>query len=133
MEEVSVRELRNYGGQILDRVEGGESMTITRDGTPVALLSPLPTPRLSAAALLERTLAIQRKLYGPGHPVVGRSLYNLACVRSRQGNAEAALGHLREAMDAGWASPLILDDPDLDGLRGDPRFETILAEVKARL
>ncbi len=54
MEEVSVRELRNYGGQILDRVEGGEAMTITRDGTPVALLSPLPTPRLSAAALLER-------------------------------------------------------------------------------
>lgn len=54
MNEVSVRELRNYGGQILDRVEGGESMTITRDGTPVARLTPLPTPRLSAAALLER-------------------------------------------------------------------------------
>ena len=29
-------------------------MTITRDGTPVARLSPLPTPRLSAAALLVR-------------------------------------------------------------------------------
>lgn len=29
-------------------------MTITRDGTPVALLSPFPTPRLSAAALPER-------------------------------------------------------------------------------
>lgn len=54
MNEVSVRELRNYGGQILDRVEGGESMTITRDGTPVARLSPLPTPRLSASALVER-------------------------------------------------------------------------------
>ena len=54
MEEVSVRELRNYGGQILDRVEGGESMTITRDGAPVALLTPLPNPRLSAAALLDR-------------------------------------------------------------------------------
>lgn len=54
MQEVSVRELRNYGGQILDRVEGGESMTITRDGTPVAVLSPLPNPRLSAAALLDR-------------------------------------------------------------------------------
>ena len=54
MSEVSVRELRNYGGQILDRVEGGESMTITRDGTPVARLSPLPTPRLSASALVER-------------------------------------------------------------------------------
>ena len=54
MQEVSVRELRNHGGQILDRVEGGECLTITRDGTPVALLSPLPAPRLSAAALLER-------------------------------------------------------------------------------
>ena len=29
-------------------------MTITRDGTPVALLSPLPTPRLSSVALLAR-------------------------------------------------------------------------------
>ena len=49
-----MRELRNFGGQILDRVGGGESMTITRDGTPVALLSPLPTPRLSSVALLAR-------------------------------------------------------------------------------
>ncbi|MDP4803829.1 MAG: type II toxin-antitoxin system prevent-host-death family antitoxin [Candidatus Nanopelagicales bacterium] len=54
MEEVSVRELRNYGGQILDRVEGGESMTITRDGKPVARLIPLPHPRLTSTALLER-------------------------------------------------------------------------------
>jgi len=51
--EVSVRELRNYGGQILNRVESGESMTITRDGTPVAVISPLRQPRLSATALLE--------------------------------------------------------------------------------
>ena len=48
-----MRDLRNYGGQILNRVEGGESMTITRDGSPVALLTPFPQPRLSAAALLE--------------------------------------------------------------------------------
>lgn len=54
MEEVSVRDLRNFGGQILDRVAGGESLTITRDGTPVAVVSPLPTPRLSAAALFEQ-------------------------------------------------------------------------------
>ncbi len=53
MNEVSVRDLRNYGGQILNRVEGGETMTITRDGSPVALLTPFPQPRLSAAALLE--------------------------------------------------------------------------------
>lgn len=49
-----MRELRNYGGQILDRVAKGESMTITRDGTPVALIGPLPSPRLTAEALVER-------------------------------------------------------------------------------
>ena len=54
MEAISVRELRNYGGQILDRVEKGESVTVTRDGTPVAVLSPLPAPRLSSVALLAR-------------------------------------------------------------------------------
>ena len=60
MDEVSVRDLRNYGGQILNRVEGGETMTITRDGSPVALLTPLPQPRLSAVALLESWKNIPR-------------------------------------------------------------------------
>ncbi len=54
MDTVSVRDLRNYGGQILDQIEGGESMTITRDGVPVAMLSPLPRPQLSAAALIKQ-------------------------------------------------------------------------------
>lgn len=60
MNEVSVRELRNYGGKILDRVEGGETMTITRDGSPVALLTPIPQPRLSATALLENWKNVPR-------------------------------------------------------------------------
>ena len=38
---VTVRELRNQGGQVLDRVLAGEQLTITRDGQPVAELSPL--------------------------------------------------------------------------------------------
>jgi prevent-host-death family protein len=54
MNEVTVRELRNYGGQVLTRVEAGEAMTVTRDGTPVARLTPLPQPRLNARALLDR-------------------------------------------------------------------------------
>jgi len=60
MNEVSVRDLRNYGGQILNRVEGGETMTITRDGSPVALLTPFPQPRLSATALLENWKNVPR-------------------------------------------------------------------------
>ena len=53
MREVAVRDLRNYGGQILDRVEAGETVIVTRDGKAVAQLAPLPRPRLNATALLE--------------------------------------------------------------------------------
>ena len=54
MAQVSIRELRNHGGDVIDRVLQGEQALITRDGKPVAELRPLPSPRLSGAALLER-------------------------------------------------------------------------------
>jgi prevent-host-death family protein len=54
MTEVAVRDLRNHGGEILDRVAGGESLTVTRDGRAVAELRPLPRRPLPAVLLLER-------------------------------------------------------------------------------
>ena len=51
---MSIRELRNHGGEIVDRAAAGERITITRDGKPVAELSPLP-PALSAEVFLERS------------------------------------------------------------------------------
>jgi prevent-host-death family protein len=54
MTEVAVRDLRNHGGEILDRVAGGEVLTVTRDGRPIAELRPLPRRPLQAALLLER-------------------------------------------------------------------------------
>lgn len=41
MEEVASRELRNSTRSLLDRVECGETLTITVDGRPVAILAPL--------------------------------------------------------------------------------------------
>lgn len=52
--EVSIRELRNHGGEVVDRVAAGESLTVTRDGRPVAELHPLSRAPLSAESLLER-------------------------------------------------------------------------------
>jgi prevent-host-death family protein len=52
--EVAVRELRNHGGEILDRVARGESLTVTKDGHPVAELRPLERRPLPAGLLLER-------------------------------------------------------------------------------
>jgi len=54
MNEVTVRELRHQCRRVLDRVMGGEALTVTRDGHPVAELRPLPQRPLPAAALLAR-------------------------------------------------------------------------------
>jgi prevent-host-death family protein len=54
MTEVAVRDLRNRGGEILDRVAAGEALTVTRDGEPIAELPPLPRRPLPAALLLQR-------------------------------------------------------------------------------
>jgi prevent-host-death family protein len=58
MAEVSVRDLRNRGGEILNRVADGETLTVTRDGDPVAELRPLPRRPLRAELLLERSRAL---------------------------------------------------------------------------
>jgi len=52
--EVTVRELRNHGGEVIDRVARGERVTITRSGKPVADLRPYIGSKLSAEALLAR-------------------------------------------------------------------------------
>lgn len=54
MSEVSVRDLRNHGGHVIDRVARGERVTVTRDGKPVAELRPYVQSRISAEALLLR-------------------------------------------------------------------------------
>ncbi len=53
-ENISVRELRNNGGRVLQRVAGGETLTVTMDGQPIAELRPLPRRGLTAATLLQR-------------------------------------------------------------------------------
>jgi prevent-host-death family protein len=52
--EVAVRDLRNHGGEILNRVAAGEAMTVTRDGEPIAELRPLPRRPVPARLLLQR-------------------------------------------------------------------------------
>jgi prevent-host-death family protein len=53
MTDVTIRELRNHGGEVVDRAARGEQITITRSGRPVAELLPLRPP-LSAESLLDR-------------------------------------------------------------------------------
>ena len=54
MDNVTVRDLRNNGGRVLERVANGESLTVTMDGRPIAELRPLPGRALPVATLLAR-------------------------------------------------------------------------------
>lgn len=60
MESVTVRELRNSGGEVLRRVERGERVVVTRDGTPVAELRPLPHHSAGPAELIRRRKHLPR-------------------------------------------------------------------------
>lgn len=54
MESVTVRDLRNHGGEVLDRVAGGEGLIVTRDGAEVAELRPRTRRSPSPADLIAR-------------------------------------------------------------------------------
>lgn len=60
MGHVSIRDLRNHGGDVIDRVVAGERLTVTRGGKAVAELRPLAGGRISAGALLERWANVPR-------------------------------------------------------------------------
>ena len=54
MAEITIRELRNHGGEVVDRVAQGEHITVTRAGKPVAELRPISRRPLTAETLVAR-------------------------------------------------------------------------------
>lgn len=54
MKKITIRDLRNQGGQVVERVLAGEHLVVTRDGHAVAELRPTSREPLEAGALLER-------------------------------------------------------------------------------
>jgi tetratricopeptide (TPR) repeat protein len=54
--------------------------------------------------------------------------YNLACAEARLGDPEPALEHLEAALEQRPSlADLAREDTDLDAIRGDPRFDELLA------
>lgn len=54
MASVSIRDLCNKGREVLDRVERGEVLVVTRDDRPIAELRPLPRRSPGPAELIAR-------------------------------------------------------------------------------
>jgi antitoxin (DNA-binding transcriptional repressor) of toxin-antitoxin stability system len=63
MAEVSIRELRNHGGDVVDRATRGEEITITRSGKPVAELRAAGQRALSTEELIARFQQLPRLDY----------------------------------------------------------------------
>jgi hypothetical protein len=61
------------------------------------------------------------------HPEYVAPLFNLACCESLAGRTDAAIGHLRRAIEA-WEPfrQLAAKDSDFDPIRDDPRFKELV-------
>lgn len=54
-------------------------------------------------------------------------LYNLACAESKLGETDAAIAHLQSALEQRPSfAELARTDPDLEGIRADPRFAELV-------
>jgi prevent-host-death family protein len=60
MAGVTVRDLRNRGGEVLDRVSRGETLIVTKDGRPIAELRPLRRSSVNTAELIRRRQNLPR-------------------------------------------------------------------------
>jgi len=76
-------------------------------------------------------LAADRELLRrhPDDPIVR---YNLACSLALSGLKDEALQRLEEALELGYDDgPAMANDPDLESLRGEPRFEALLKRLQS--
>lgn len=84
-----------------------------------------------ADLLLDRSLAFIGSMHR-----LGPSGYGIADVLifAMRGKSEAALSALRKAIDDGWRTSWwfhLENNPNLDSIQSDPRFQSMLAEIKA--
>ncbi len=80
-------------------------------------------------------LASEERARGTTSPDRIRVLYALAIAATREGDADKAIGWLRQFMELGMLPDLAKELPDeseFESLHGDPRFEVIAAEAKKR-
>ena len=69
---------------------------------------------------------------GPESPSLIINLFNLACLEALRGEPAEALQFLGRAVELGYAGTGLFTDPDLDSLRGDPAFESLVTGVRSR-
>jgi len=126
-------EYNNRALAIQEKVLGPEHPDLAFALTNTANLLAASGDYAGAQKVHERALAIRKKYLAPDNPDLADTLYNLACVSALQGHRDEAYRYLREAVERGFARPVILSDSDLALLKNDPEFQRIIDTVKQRL
>ncbi len=76
---------------------------------------------------------LQRARQSKDQNLLSQVWYVLACVEAAQGKKDAAIEYVRKSDDASpQSAALMLLDPDLKPLQGDPRFNALIAKARAR-
>jgi DNA-binding SARP family transcriptional activator len=89
-----------------------------------------------AEKVLRQALAGLRRVLGPSHEVTATALENLARVLALEGKREEAFLNLRafaEGISAVDEFERMEKDDSLQSLRGDPRFDALLAATRRRI
>jgi tetratricopeptide (TPR) repeat protein len=134
--------VRSETGELDEARETAERAVLNLEGSPGKELSlaralfvlggiELARGEVSGAeSRMQRALELDKAVLGENHPDY---VYNRACYHALFGRRDEAIRELRRAVDLGYNRYVgISRDPDMDSLRGDPEFETILAEIKQR-
>ena len=82
-----------------------------------------------------QALEERNSILGPDAPDTAESVYNLACIEANTGKPQAALGHLKQAVEHGLPADNLLQietEPELKSLHGDSRFKELVASAKAQ-
>ena len=78
MKTVQASEAKTRLLQLLDEVEGGETIVVTRHGRPIARITPEPDRRRAeVAAAIERIGALGRRVRERGGPITAEELMAL--------------------------------------------------------
>jgi tetratricopeptide (TPR) repeat protein len=80
--------------------------------------------------LLDRSLELSLAVLPPTHRVVQVIYYNMACLAGVQGQRDATLEFLKQAVEAGRNNPLMMEDEDLAFLHVDSEYEELAAVVQ---
>jgi tetratricopeptide (TPR) repeat protein len=82
-----------------------------------------------ADRLLDAVLKGRRRVLGENHPDTAAAMVSLADVAALRGDRAKSMDWLRQAVEHGYrSSDGLANDVELKSLRGDPAFETLVAQ-----